>query len=167
MIIDFHTHFVPEALARRNPGAGEGITTIFVDGVPAQSFHRGLYDMGQRIEIMDASGMDLAVLSSGAGLEGDLEKCRIVNGTKHMDAYDLARSVGREFALAEATIRLINSGMMDDFPSVTICMSHLGGGISALLGRVRGYQDKVFWGTANSERHGKLPRRGEASNLQW
>jgi hypothetical protein len=36
-------------------------------------------------------------------------------------------------------------------------MSHLGGGIAALLGRVRNYQNREFWGTAGDPRHGKNP----------
>ena len=53
-----------------------------------------------------------------------------------------------------ATIRLINSGVFDRHPSLTVHMSHLGGGLSALLGRIRSYQDKDFWGTLDNARHG-------------
>ena len=77
--------------------------------------------------------------------------------TKQFDGYDTARSVGREFSLVMATIRLINSGVFDRHPDLTIHMSHLGGGLSALLGRIRSYQDKEFWGTLGNARHG-LPR---------
>jgi predicted TIM-barrel fold metal-dependent hydrolase len=38
-------------------------------------------------------------------------------------------------------------------------MSHLGGGLAALLGRIRSYQDKEFWGTADNARHGRKPER--------
>jgi predicted TIM-barrel fold metal-dependent hydrolase len=38
-------------------------------------------------------------------------------------------------------------------------MSHLGGGLSALLGRIRSYQDKDFWGTADNARHGAKGRK--------
>ena len=57
----------------------------------------------------------------------------------------------------ETTIRLINSGVLDRHPSLTIHMAHLGGGIASMLGRVRSYQDKDFWGTAGNPRHGALP----------
>jgi predicted TIM-barrel fold metal-dependent hydrolase len=33
-------------------------------------------------------------------------------------------------------------------------MAHLGGGIASMLGRIRSYQDKAFWGTAGNPRHG-------------
>jgi len=72
--------------------------------------------------------------------------------------YDLGRSVGREFQLVLTVIRLINGGVLDEFPELNFIISHLGGGIAALLGRIEPYQDKAFWGTAEHPRHGKLPR---------
>ena len=77
-----------------------------------------------------------------------------LNQTQQFDGYDTARSVGREFSLVMATIRLINSGVFDRHPSLIVHMSHLGGGLSALLGRIRSYQDKDFWGTLDNARHG-------------
>jgi len=82
-----------------------------------------------------------------------------LNYPQPFDAYDTARSVGREFSLIIATIRLINSGVLDRHPSLTIHMAHLGGGIASMLGRVRSYQDKEFWGTAGNPRHGALPQK--------
>jgi predicted TIM-barrel fold metal-dependent hydrolase len=82
-----------------------------------------------------------------------------LNWPQPFDAYDTARSVGREFSLITATIRIINSGVLDRHPDLTIHMAHLGGGIASMLGRVRSYQDKVFWGTAGNARHGVLPQK--------
>jgi len=82
-----------------------------------------------------------------------------LNQTQQFDGYDMARSVGREFSLVMATIRLINAGVFDRHPTLTVHMSHLGGGLAALLGRIRSYQDKDFWGTADNARHGKMPQR--------
>ncbi len=73
------------------------------------------------------------------------------------DAFDLARAVGREFSLVMATIRLINGGVLDRHPDLRVQMAHLAGGIASVLGRVRSYQDREFWGTAGNERHGALP----------
>ena len=78
----------------------------------------------------------------------------------------MARSVGREFSLVTATIRLINAGVFDRHPTLTIHMSHLGGGLSALLGRIRSYQDKEFWGTLDNVRHGMKPKRDFDHYLQ-
>ena len=71
----------------------------------------------------------------------------------------MARSVGREYSLSMATIRLINSGVFDRHPKLTVHMSHLGGGISSILGRIRSYQDKEFWGTKGNAKHGMLPKK--------
>jgi len=78
---------------------------------------------------------------------------------QQFDAYDLARSVGREFSLVQAAIRLINGGVLDRFPNLVVQIAHLGGGIASVLGRIRSYQDKDFWGTHESDRHGCLPEQ--------
>ena len=78
-----------------------------------------------------------------------------LNYSQQFDGYDTARSVGREFSLVMATIRLINSGVFDRHPRLTVHMSHLGGGLAGVLARVRGYQDKDFWGVKGHARHGR------------
>ncbi len=78
-----------------------------------------------------------------------------LNYSQQFDGYDTARSVGREFSLVMATIRLINSGVFDRHPSLIVHMSHLGGGLAGVLARVRGYQDKDFWGVKDNARHGR------------
>jgi predicted TIM-barrel fold metal-dependent hydrolase len=82
-----------------------------------------------------------------------------LNDSRQFNAYDTARSVGREFSLVMATIRLINSGVLDRHPNLTIQMAHLSGGIASVLGRIRSYQDKDFWATAGNPRHGIKPDR--------
>jgi predicted TIM-barrel fold metal-dependent hydrolase len=82
-----------------------------------------------------------------------------LNVSAQFDAYDLARSVGREFSLVMATIRLINSQVFDRHPNLIVQMSHLSGGIASILTRIRSYQDKTFWGTKGNERHGKVPAK--------
>ena len=78
-----------------------------------------------------------------------------LNFPQQFDAYDTARSVGREFSLIMATIRLINSGVFDRHPSLVVHMAHLGGGIASMLGRIRSYQDKDFWGLRGNAKHGR------------
>ncbi len=78
-----------------------------------------------------------------------------LNYSQQFDGYDTARSVGREFSLVMATIRVINSGVFDRHPKLIIHMSHLGGGLAGVLARVRGYQDKDFWGVRDNARHGR------------
>jgi predicted TIM-barrel fold metal-dependent hydrolase len=81
-----------------------------------------------------------------------------LNRAEQFDAYDTARGVGREFSLIMATIRLINSGMFDRHPQLTVHMAHLSGGIASMLARIRSFQDKDFWGTAGNPRHGVTPK---------
>jgi predicted TIM-barrel fold metal-dependent hydrolase len=78
-----------------------------------------------------------------------------LNFSQQFDAYDTARSVGREFSLIMATIRLVNGGVFDRHPSLIVHMAHLGGGIASMLGRVRSYQDKDFWGLRGNAKHGR------------
>src|SRR5271157_5112333 len=77
-----------------------------------------------------------------------------LNHAQQFDGYDTARAVGREFSLIMATIRLINSGVFDRHPTLTVHMAHLAGGIASMLARIRCFQDKEFWGTAGNQRHG-------------
>jgi hypothetical protein len=37
-------------------------------------------------------------------------------------------------------------------------MAHLSGGIASMLGRIRSFQDKNFWGTSGNARHGMTPK---------
>lgn len=78
-------------------------------------------------------------------------------GSERFNADDLARCVGREFSLVEATIRLINGGVLDRHPELMVQIAHLSGGLAGVLGRIRSYQDKGFWGTEGNEKHGRLP----------
>jgi predicted TIM-barrel fold metal-dependent hydrolase len=50
-----------------------------------------------------------------------------LNHAQQFDAYDTARGVGREFSLIMATIRLVNSGVFDRHPELTVHMAHLSG----------------------------------------
>ena len=236
-IIDFHVHYTPPEMM----GGLGGLSVRYTGGVPTYLLHPALGDLDRHVQAMDTAGIDLAVLSSGAGMEGTLDECRRVNdclkaaeerypkrfaglahtqplggepalreleravqelgfkgaaattevegrpldspelwpyyerleelglflfihpslkplGMEYMADYDLARCLGREFGLALSVVRLISGGVLDRYPGLRVCFSHLGGGVAALMGRVRLYQDKAFWGTAGDERHGRLPK---------
>lgn len=239
MIVDFHHHFVPRELIKDDPG-DKLILTYDENGAPSYTTHRLLFDLDAHIKMMDDTGIDLAVLSSAAGMAADLERSKLVNDktkaaerdypkrfigfahvnplggeaaikelarcaedygfpgvtitseqdglyldapefdpfwaecvkrglfvfvhpalklneSRQFNAYDLARSVGREFSLVLATIRLINSRVFDRHPGLIVQMSHLSGGIASILGRIRSYQDKTFWGTKGNATHGITP----------
>jgi predicted TIM-barrel fold metal-dependent hydrolase len=78
---------------------------------------------------------------------------------KHMNADDLGRMLGWEFSLMTATVRLINSGVLDDLPTLRVQFAHFSGGIGRYLGRIRGFQQRHLWGTAKVPRHGRQPAR--------
>lgn len=241
MVVDFHHHFVPRQLIAQDPG-DKLILSYDENGAPSYTTHKLLYDHDAHIKMMDEAGIDVALLSSAAGMSTSIERSRLVNDeakaleqrypkryigfahanplggaeamkelarcadelgypgvtitseqdglyldapqfepfwtecekrglfvfvhpalnlneSKQFDAYDLARSVGREFSLVMAVIRLINAQVFDRHPKLIVQMSHLGGGISALLGRLRSYQDKEFWGTKGNPKHGISPSK--------
>jgi predicted TIM-barrel fold metal-dependent hydrolase len=241
MIVDFHHHFTPRELIKEDPG-DRLILNYDENGAPSYTVHRLLFDLDDHIRMMDAAGIDVAVLSSAAGMAADAERSRIcndrakvaeraypgrfiglahvnplggkealcelarcadtlgfpgvaitseqdgltldapefepfwaeaerrslyvfvhpalkLNQSRQFDAYDLARSVGREFSLIMATIRLIDSGLFDRHPDLTVQMSHLSGGIASMLGRIRGFEHKEFWGTAGNPQHGRKPQK--------
>ena len=241
MIVDFQHHFTPRELFKEDPG-DRRILTYDENGAPSYISHSLLFDLDEHVRMMDAAGIDAAVLTSGAGMCADIDRSQFINdkakeaeqkypgrflGAAHVhplggaealrelercvdrlgfqgvvitsetdglylddpafegfwsaaerlgvyvfvhpalrlndsrefNAYDTARSVGREFSVVMATIRLINSGVLDRHPGLTIQMSHLGGGIASVIGRIRSYQDKEFWATAGNPRHGVKPQR--------
>lgn len=67
-------------------------------------------------------------------------------GYDAMREYDLARMLGREFELACTVVRLIMGGVLERFPALKVVVSHLGGGLPILLGRVRAFTDPRTWG---------------------
>jgi predicted TIM-barrel fold metal-dependent hydrolase len=76
-----------------------------------------------------------------------------------LHADDLGRMLGWEFSLMVATIRIINSGLLDALPHLNIQFSHFSGGIGRYLGRIRGFQQRGKWGTAQVARHNRMPQQ--------
>ena len=76
-----------------------------------------------------------------------------------LHADDLGRMLGWEFSLMVATVRIINSGLLDALPTLKIQFSHFSGGIGRYLGRIRGFQQRDKWGTAALARHGRRPQK--------
>jgi len=72
---------------------------------------------------------------------------------------DLGRMLGWEFSLMAATVRIINSGLLDELPTLKIQFSHFAGGIGRYLPRIHGLQDREKNGTAGIPRHGRQPRQ--------
>ena len=76
----------------------------------------------------------------------------------HMDADDLGRMLGWQFSLMVAAVRMINSGSLDELPTLNVQFSHFAAGLGRYLGRVRGFQQRDKWGTAGVPRHSRQPR---------
>ncbi len=75
-----------------------------------------------------------------------------------MYAADLGRMLGWEFSLMTATMRVINSGLLDELPGLQSQFSHFSGGIGRYLGRIRGFQQRDKWGTTAVPGHGRRPK---------
>lgn len=59
--------------------------------------------------------------------------------------FQLNRTCGRELDMTIAVVRLINGGVLKRFPGLNFVISHCGGAISSLKGRIRMYQDRTAW----------------------
>ena len=77
---------------------------------------------------------------------------------EHMNADDLGRMLGWQFSLMVAAVRIINSGLLDELPSLRIQFSHFAAGLGRYLGRIRGFQQRDKWGTADIAHHNRRPR---------
>jgi hypothetical protein len=75
-----------------------------------------------------------------------------------MYADDLGRMLGWQFSLMVAAVRMINSGLLDELPTLNVQFSHFAAGIGRYLGRIRGFQQRDKWGTAAVPRHGRQPK---------
>lgn len=84
---------------------------------------------------------------------------------KIYNAYDLFRTVGREFSLVMALMRLVLSGSLDRHPKLNIVMSHFGGGFAPLLERIVHAQNKSALGLSEDPIHGKTSQKPFESYL--
>src|SRR5262249_6732403 len=76
-----------------------------------------------------------------------------------MNADDLGRMLGWKFSLMTAAVRLVNSRLLDDLPSLKILFSHFAGGIGRYRCPICGFQAREPFGTAQLPRHGRRPRQ--------
>ena len=76
-----------------------------------------------------------------------------------MEADDLGRMLGWEFSLMVTTVRLINSGLLDELPTLKILVAHFAGGIGRYLPRILGFQQREETGTASIPQHNRRPRK--------
>jgi predicted TIM-barrel fold metal-dependent hydrolase len=80
MIIDWEHHYLPEKLWIKK-GGKKGERTIFYEhGNPRGTLHPELYDVDEHLRIMDAAGIDMAVLSMAVSNDDTkiaIEECKV------------------------------------------------------------------------------------------
>jgi len=240
MIVDFQHHFTPRELL--NAGATVS-AKLDKNGNPSYLVNPLLADLDAHIRMMDGAGIDIAVLSSGAGFDQpDVAICRKVNdaiakaerdykgrfmGLAHVPALDgaaavkelercvkelgfpgvtigselqgrplddaalyplweaaqrlgvyvfvhplpavinwnlmyaddLGRVIGWEFSLLNAALRMMNAGVLDRYPELTVQFAHFAGGIGRYMGRIRGFVQREKWGTEQVPGHNRRPAK--------
>ncbi|MDR3355429.1 MAG: hypothetical protein LBO21_10350, partial [Synergistaceae bacterium] len=79
MIADFHIHYAPEVLVKKQLG-NESFKLVYSNGIPSYSFHPKLHQVEKHVEVLEHAGIDRAYISSAPGMEGgDLEICKLIN----------------------------------------------------------------------------------------
>jgi aminocarboxymuconate-semialdehyde decarboxylase len=119
------------------PGGGDAhlreleraVTRDGLKGVLINSSHQGAYpdDENARPFFELITRLDIPVM---------LHPPPVGFGEERMRQFRLASSVGRPFDNCLALARLILYGVLEEFPSVKLVASHLGGGICEMLGRL-------------------------------
>lgn len=72
---------------------------------------------------------------------------------------DLGRVIGWEFSLLNAALRMMNAGVLDRFPDLTVQFAHFAGGIGRYMGRINGFVQREKWGTENVPGHNRRPAK--------
>lgn len=70
---------------------------------------------------------------------------------------DLGRMLGWEFSLIVAVVRLINSRLLDELPTLKIQWAHYAAGAARYLTRINGFQQRERLGTAHLPDHNRRP----------
>jgi len=125
------------AFATTIPGGGDAmlkdledaVTRLDLRGVLISSSHRGSYpdddDAKPFFELVTKLDIPVFMHPPAVGF-----------GEERLDIYRLASSVGRPFDASLALSRLIVKGIFEEFPTLKLVASHLGGGISEVIGRM-------------------------------
>ena len=78
MIVDFQHHFTPRELMPKDLGRRK-VVSYDEHGAPSFILHWMLFDLDEHIRMMDEAGIDVAFLTSAAGMCADLDKSRLCN----------------------------------------------------------------------------------------
>jgi aminocarboxymuconate-semialdehyde decarboxylase len=125
------------ALAASIPGGGDeylkelerAVTKDGLKGVFVNSSHQGAYpdDPEARAFFRLATDLDVPVV---------IHPPSVGYGEERMQEFRLASSVGRPFDSCLALARLILYGVFEEFPTLKVVATHLGGGVSEIVGRL-------------------------------
>ena len=124
MLIDFQQHYTPRELLKGDPA--KATVDLDRDGNPHYLLNPQLADLAGHVRMMDAAGIDAAVLSCGPGFDQpDVATCRLIND--RMREAERAHR-GRFIALAhvpalkpaEAVAELTRCAVALGFPGVAI-----------------------------------------------
>src|SRR5262245_47659055 len=78
MIVDFQHHFTPHELMPKDLGRRK-VITYDEHGAPSFITHWMLFDLDEHVRMMDEAAIDVAFLTSAAGMCADIEKSRLCN----------------------------------------------------------------------------------------
>jgi len=98
MIVDFQHHFTPRELMPKDLGRRK-LVSYDEHGAPSFIMHWMLFDLDEHIRMMDEAGIDVALLTSAAGMCADIERSRLCNETARRAERDYP---GRFIAAAHA-----------------------------------------------------------------
>jgi len=125
------------ALAASVPGGGDdylkelerAVSQDKLKGVFINSSHQGAYpdDPGARDFFALVTQLDIPVV---------IHPPSVAFGEERMKEYRLASSVGRPFDSCLTLARMILYGVFEQFPTLKVVATHLGGGISEIVGRL-------------------------------
>ena len=94
MIVDFQHHFTPRELMPKDLGRRK-LLSYDEHGAPSFIMHWMLFDLDEHIRMMDEAGIDVAFLTSAAGMCADLEKSRLVQRERQEGGARLSRPLHR------------------------------------------------------------------------
>ncbi len=125
------------ALAGSIPGGGDGylkeleraIREDGLKGVFINSSHQGAYPD-------DAEALDFFKLVTDLDIPVVIHPPSVGYGEERMQDFRLASSVGRPFDSCLTLARMILYGVFEKFPTLKVVATHLGGGISEIVGRL-------------------------------
>lgn len=132
MIIDFHTHYIPKEVINRG--------SVKLPSFMTKKVGEKGYNIEKRLEDMDASGIDIGILSNPLAPETDLESCKLNND---LMAQAVRKYPDRLMGLAHIPITE-NGKILEEFDRAIKDLGLKGLGISSYAGNIM-LDSKIMW----------------------